>query len=111
MKAFYKIEDGKAQVGSGTKIPEGFVEYVVGEEPAELLEVLKIDEDIQKVQAIKSKAGELINAKYPEYKHLNIMRTGTPEELEAMNTYIDGIRAISNESELTEIKVEDIQWY
>ena len=39
MKKFYKIENGKAQVGSGTIIPDSFVEYE--EEPQELLEALE----------------------------------------------------------------------
>ena len=65
--------------------------------------------EAQRIQAIKSKAGELINSKYPDYKQLNIIRVGGAE-LDAMTAYIDGIRAISNEAEQDGIKVEDIQW-
>ena len=65
--------------------------------------------EIQRIQAIKSKAGELINSKYPDYKQLNIIRVGG-SELDAMTAYIDVIRAISNEAETNGIKVEDIQW-
>lgn len=65
--------------------------------------------EIQRIQAIKSKAGALINSKYPDYKQLNIIRVGGTE-LAAMTAYIDGIRAISNEAERNETKVEDIQW-
>ena len=65
--------------------------------------------EIQRIQAIKSKAGELINSKYPDYKQLNIIRVGGAE-LDAMTAYIDGIRAISNKAEQDGTKVEDIQW-
>ena len=65
--------------------------------------------EIQRIQAIKSKAGELINSKYPDYKQLNIIRVGGAE-LDAMTAYIDRIRAISNEAESNGIKVEDVQW-
>lgn len=65
--------------------------------------------DIQRIQAIKSKAGELINSKYPDYKQLNIIRVGGVE-LEEMSAYIDSIREISNKVEQDGIKVEDVQW-
>ena len=65
--------------------------------------------EAQRIQAIKSKASELINSKYPDYKQLNIMRTGGVE-LEAMSAYIDSIRKISNKAEQDGIKVEDVQW-
>ena len=109
MQTFYKIEKGKAQVGSGTFVPPEFQEYEVGQEPQELLEALAIDSEEQRIQSIKSKAGELINSKYPDYKQLNILRIGGVE-LEAMTAYIDGIRAISNEAESNGTKVEDVQW-
>lgn len=108
-KTFYKVVNNKAQVGSGTFVPEDFIEYEIGNEPEELLLTLEIDYEIQRIQAIKSKAGELINSKYPDYKQLNIIRVGG-SELDAMTAYIDGIRAISNEAESTGTKVEDVQW-
>lgn len=40
-KTFYKIVDNKAQVGSGTFVPEDFIEYEIGNEPLELVEVLE----------------------------------------------------------------------
>ena len=43
MKTFYKIEQGKAQVGSGTFTPPEFIEYEVGQEPNELLEALETE--------------------------------------------------------------------
>ena len=109
MKQFYKIVDNKAQVGSGTFVPEDFTEYQVGQEPKELLEALAIDTEEQRVQAIKSKAAELIRNKYPDYKQLNIIRVGGAE-LEEMSAYIDSIREISNKAEQDGIKVEDVQW-
>ena len=65
--------------------------------------------EAQRIQAIKSKAAELIRNKYPDYKQLNIIRIGGAE-LEAMSAYIDSIREISNKAEQDGIKVEDIQW-
>lgn len=65
--------------------------------------------DLRRIQAIKSKAGELISSKYPDYKQLNIIRVNG-SELDAMTAYIDGIRAISNKAEQDGIKVEDVQW-
>lgn len=109
MLSFYKIVDNKAQVGSGTFVIDGFIEYTVGQEPEELLLALEADYEIERIQAIKSKAGELINSKYPDYKQLNIIRVGGAE-LDAMTAYIDSVRDISNKAELDGIKVEDVQW-
>ena len=50
MKSFYKIENEKAQVGSGNFIPDGFIEYVVGQEPLELVEALKLEKEKQTIQ-------------------------------------------------------------
>ena len=70
-----------------------------------------IDEEVevQRIQAIKSKASELITSKYPDYKQLNIIRV-QGAELEAMSAYIDSIREISNKAEQDGTKVEDVQW-
>ena len=65
--------------------------------------------EAQRIQAIKSKASELISSKYPDYKQLNIIRIGGAE-LETMSAYIDSIRKISNKAEQDGIKVEDVQW-
>ena len=108
-KSFYKIEQGKAQVGSGIFVPEDFIEYEAGHEPEELLLALEVDIEIERIQAIKSKAAELIRNKYPDYKQLNIIRIGGAE-LEAMSAYIDSIREISNQAEQDGTKVEDVQW-
>lgn len=47
MKAFYKIENGKAQVGSGQIVPESFIEYIVGKEPVKLTEALSKESVVQ----------------------------------------------------------------
>lgn len=39
MLLFYKIENNKLQIGSGDITPEGFVEYIVGSEPQELVDI------------------------------------------------------------------------
>lgn len=109
MKTFYKVVDNKAQVGSGTILPEDFIEYEIGNEPEELLLALEVDYEIERIQAIKAKAGELINSKYPDYKQLNIIRVGGAE-LDAMTAYIDSIREISNKAEQDGTKVGDVQW-
>ena len=70
---------------------------------------LEVDIEIERIQAIKQKAAELINLKYPDYKQLNIIRAGGAE-LEAMSAYIDSIREISNKDEQDGIKVDDVQW-
>lgn len=51
MSTFYKIENGKPQVGSGDSTPDGFVEYVVGEEPQELLDALSKEQEAQDLQS------------------------------------------------------------
>lgn len=43
MKAFYKIIDNKAQVGSGTPPDNTWVVYEVGQEPQELLDALEVE--------------------------------------------------------------------
>lgn len=53
MKTFYKIEEGKAQVGSGTFVPESFIEYIVGQEPQELIDALQREQKEQEEQALK----------------------------------------------------------
>lgn len=64
MKAFYKIENGQAQVGSWTIVPESFIEYIVGQEPQELLDALEaeiaeqsINSQIQEAKAYLTDTG------------------------------------------------------
>ncbi len=42
MKTFYKIENGQAQVGQGTFVPDGFIVYE--NEPQELIDALALEE-------------------------------------------------------------------
>ena len=61
MKSFYKIENGKAQVGSGQIVPESFIEYIVGQEPVELIEALNKENIIQDISTRIQKAKEYLN--------------------------------------------------
>ena len=45
MKKFYKIENGKAQVGQGTFVPDGFTVYE--DEPQELIDALALEKQEQ----------------------------------------------------------------
>ena len=45
MKKFYKIENGKAQVGQGTFVPDGFIVYE--DEPQELIDALALEKQEQ----------------------------------------------------------------
>lgn len=55
MKAFYKIENNKAQVGSGTPPDNTWVVYEVGQEPQELVDVLEAE---SKEQSLNSQIQE-----------------------------------------------------
>ena len=48
MKKFYKIENGKVQIGQGTFVPDGFIVYE--DEPQELLDALASEEQEQTLQ-------------------------------------------------------------
>lgn len=49
MKTYYKIENGKAQVGQGTFVPEGYMIYDI--EPKELVDALALEK--QEQEALK----------------------------------------------------------
>lgn len=51
MKTFYKIVDGKAKIGSGTVIPNGFIEYTIDQEPQELIDGLAYKTPVEMVDA------------------------------------------------------------
>ena len=55
MKAFYKIIDNKAQVGSGTPPDNTWVVYEVGQEPQELVDALEAE---SKEQSLNSQIQE-----------------------------------------------------
>lgn len=110
-KTFYKIVDNKAQVGSGTFVPEDFIEYEIGNEPEELILALEVDYEIERIQAIKSKAGELIKIRYPIEKQSSA-QLGIYGDvyLAEMKEYIADIIRISNEAEANGTTLEDINW-
>jgi len=65
MKNFYKLENNKALVGTGLAVPDGAIEYKVGKEPKDLLEALKYDKEVQRVQEINKYTKQFIFKKYP----------------------------------------------
>lgn len=67
------------------------------------------ERELKRVSDIKRKASNLISAKYPDFKQLNIIRVGG-SELENMNSYIDKIREISNSAEKNKTAANDIKW-
>lgn len=68
----------------------------------------KLNEE-KRILSIKMTASRLITEKYPEFKQLNIIRTGG-EELKNMSDYIDKIREISNNAEKNKTELKDIIW-
>lgn len=113
----YKLQQNSVQrLSDGASIPfaDGNIDYeeykqwlLEGNTPEP--EFTDAEIEAQRIQSIKSKAAELISSKYPDYKQLNIMRTGSAE-LETMSAYIDSIREISNQAEQDGTKAEDVQW-
>lgn len=59
MKKFYKIENGKAQVGSGTFVPDGFIVYE--EEPQELIDALTLEKQEQDLTTQINEAKSYLN--------------------------------------------------
>lgn len=60
-KTFYKIVDNKAQVGSGTFVPEDFIEYEIGAEPEELLLALEVEALDNELQVKINEAKEFLS--------------------------------------------------
>ena len=58
MKIFYKIVNGAVQLGSGTVMPKGFIEYTIGQEPQELLDELFEQSKHTKINEIKQAYNE-----------------------------------------------------
>jgi hypothetical protein len=59
------------------------------------LDVCAIEWELDDIKYI---AGEYIRQYYPEYKQLNIIRSGTEQEQVKMTAFIDAVRAWSNTS-------------
>lgn len=108
MKAFYKLENNQAQVGSGDFIPDDFVEYIVGQEPEELQLALVLEKEADRVKAIKAKAGTLILSKYSIEKQssANLGIYGQ-EYLDTMKAFIADVIKQSNELEADVSKTAD----
>ena len=71
------------------------------------LTVDEIDED--RISSIKAKAGTLIDAQYPTYKQLNIIREDGAN-LITMTDFIDNIRTVSNNAETNGTLLTDVIW-
>ena len=61
MRTFYKIENNKPQVGQGTIAPPTFVEYVVGQEPLELVEALAFETSKSSLEQRIAESKQYIN--------------------------------------------------
>ena len=108
MQNFYKIENNKAQVGSGTPPDNTWVVYEVGQEPQELLEVLEaeskeqsISSQIQEAKAYLTETG-WIWEKYN--RNVLVLKDMTSEEFNLKYTDIiskqEEYRALINELEV-----------
>ena len=108
MKAFYKIENGQAQVGSGTPPDNTWVVYEVGQEPRELLDALEADSkeqslisQIQEAKAYLTDTG-WIWEKYN--RNVLVLKDMTSEEFNLKYTDIiskqEEARALINELEV-----------
>ena len=108
MKTFYKIENGKAQVGSGTPPDNTWVVYEVGQEPQELIDSLEaeraeqsINSQIQEAKAYLTETG-WIWEKYN--RNVLVLKDMTSEEFNLKYTDIiskqEEYRALINELEV-----------
>ena len=108
MKSFYKIENNKAQVGSGTPPDNTWVVYEVGQEPQELLNTLEaeraeqsINSQIQEAKAYLTETG-WIWEKYN--RNVLVLKDMTSEEFNLKYTDIiskqEEYRALINELEV-----------
>lgn len=106
MKKFYKIENGKAQVGQGTFVPDGFTVYV--DEPQELIDALEaedkeqsVNSQIQEAKAYLTETG-WIWEKYN--RNVLVLKDMTSEEFNLKYTDIiskqEEYRALINELEV-----------
>lgn len=60
MKTFYKIENGKAQVGQGTFVPDGFIVYE--NEPQELVDALEAERTKQNINSQIQEANQYLSS-------------------------------------------------
>lgn len=108
MKNFYIIENDKVLVGTGLDVPDGAIEYKVGEEPKDLLEALIYDKEVQRVQEINKYTKQFIFKKYPIEKQSSA-NLGVYDEAykNEMVTFIKRVVDLSNEAIINGTSFED----
>ena len=106
MKAFYKLNP--LEIGSGTITPEGFIEYVIGEEPEELNEAVNFQLEETRVQNINSYTQSFIYSKYSQPKQSSA-NLGVYDEAykQEMVTFSKRIVDLSNEAIANGTSFED----
>lgn len=88
MKKFYKIENGKAQVGQGTFVPDGFTVYE--DEPQELIDALALEKQEQELIAEINKAKQYLAD--TDHKFYNGYKPKIDEDLVAIELERDTAR-------------------
>lgn len=88
MKNFYKIENGKAHVGSGTFVPDGFIVYE--DEPQELIDALALEKQEQDLLAEINKAKQYLAD--TDHKFYNGYKPKIDEDLVAIELERDTAR-------------------
>lgn len=68
------------------------------------------EEERNRVLALKTKAGNIIDSKYPIWKQLNIMREGSEQDNKDMNEFISKVRALSNQAEKDGLHLNQVDW-
>lgn len=108
MKNFYINENDKVLVGTGLDVPDGAIEYKVGEEPKDLLEALRYDKEVQRVQEINKYTTQFILKKYPLEKQSSA-NLGVYDEAykNEMVAFIKRIVDLSNEAIENGTNLED----
>ena len=106
MKAFYKLNP--LEIGSGAITPEGFIEYVIGEEPEELNEAVNLQLEETRVQNINTYTQSFIYSKYSQPKQSSA-NLGVYDEAykQEMVTFIKRIVDLSNEAITNGTSFED----
>ena len=99
MKSFYKIENGKALVGSGIKVPEGFIEYT--DEPQELTDALAAEQAEHQATVRIAELIQLLadsdHKMLPDYQERAGMSEADVNEVKAMRkAWYDEMKALEN---------------
>lgn len=108
MKQFYKLENGKAQVGSGTPPDSTWVTYEVGQEPQELVDVLEAESKEQSINSQIQEAKQYLTETgwiWEKYnRNVLVLKDMTSEEFNLKYTDIiskqEEARALINELEV-----------